>query len=197
MILNNLDDIEEKYKVIYLDPPWEFKSWSKKGEEKSAQNHYSCMSFDDLKQLPISKIGCKNSIMFMWATSPLIPKQIEIMEYWGYSFKTFGFTWVKTNKVSPSYFIGLGYYTRSNPEYCLIGVKGSIGRPKNKSISSIISSPIRQHSRKPDHIHGLIESMYDGPYIELFARTDRNGWDVWGNEVGKFECPNSVFDIEK
>lgn len=190
MIVESLDSensLQGKYKVIYADPPWDFKSWSEKGEGKSAQNHYNCMTMDKIIALPVGNITQDNAIMFMWATDPLLPQQIHVMEQWGFCYRTMGFVWIKMNTKRPTPFIGLGYYTRSNPEYVLIGVKGSVGRPKNKIVSEVIMSPIREHSRKPDHINGLIETMYDGPYLEMFARTERPGWDSFGNQTDKFK----------
>jgi N6-adenosine-specific RNA methylase IME4 len=183
-----------KFRVLYIDPPWAFSSWSKKGEGKSAQNHYKCMTMDELKALPIGDLGDDNSIMFMWCTNPLFPEQIKVMEKWGYTYKTIGFTWVKLNKKTPTPFIGLGYYSRSNCEYLIIGTKGKVGRPKNKSISSVVMSPIREHSRKPDIIRKYIEAMYDGPYIELFARTKIDGWECWGNQTDLFQQSKTLFD---
>ncbi len=195
MILKSLDSdpsLKGSYSVLYADPPWTFSSWSEKGEEKSAQNHYDCMSIDELKALPVGDISADNAIMFMWATDPLLPKQIEVMESWGFIYRTMGFVWVKMNKRQETPFVGLGYYTRSNTEYCLIGVKGSVGRPNNRMVSKVIMSPIREHSRKPDHIPSLIETMYYGPYLELFARTERPGWDSFGNQTDKFTT-NELF----
>lgn len=182
----------KKYRVIYADPPWNFKTWSEKGEEKSAANHYSCMSMEDIGDLDVETISADNSILFMWATDPLLQDQIMVMNNWGFSYKTVGFNWIKMNKKAWTPFIGLGYYTRSNPEYCLIGTKGTPGRPKKKDISEVVFDRIREHSRKPDIIRQHIMDMYDGPYLELFARTQYPGWDVWGNEIEKFIPDNTL-----
>lgn len=179
-----------KYKCIYADPPWTFSSWSKKGEGKSAQNHYGCMTLQELTELPVNLVSDDDCILFMWVTSPMIDDQIKVMENWGFEYKTIGFTWIKLNPKALTPFIGLGYYTRSNAEYCLIGTRGKPGRPKNKGISSVIMSPIREHSRKPDVVRKHIMDMYDGPYLELFAREETDGWDYFGNETEKF---NSLF----
>lgn len=180
--------INKKYDLILCDPPWEWKTYSEKGQGKSASQHYSCMTLEDIKNLPIIDIANENSMMFMWATSPLINKQIEIMEYWGFTYKTVGFVWVKTNKKNNKPFFGLGQYTRANAEYLLIGRHGKgIGRPLNKSVSQIDMSKIREHSRKPDSIKSNISLMYPlASKIELFAREQTPGWDVWGNECDKF-----------
>lgn len=181
-----------KYKILYLDPPWEFKAYSQKGEGKSAQKHYSCMSIDNLMKMPIGDLGYKDSIMLMWATSPMLPQQIECMKAWGYIYKTVAFNWIKLNKKSGTPFIGMGYYSRANAEFCLLGRKGSPGRPKNKSISQIILDPIREHSRKPDIMYSYIEQMYDGPYLELFGRTGRPNWDTFGNQTELFDSKQTI-----
>lgn len=185
---------DKKYQLIYADPPWNFETWSQKGEKKSASNHYSIMTMDDIGNLPISSISDDNCILFMWATDPLLPKQIQIMEKWGFTYKTVGFVWIKTNRKTMSSFIGLGYYTRSNPEYCLVGVKGYVGRPERKDISEVVMNPIREHSQKPDIIYEHLEAMYpDFSKIELFCRGGRSGWTSWGNEVGKYSTLDSFY----
>jgi N6-adenosine-specific RNA methylase IME4 len=104
-----------------------------------------------------------------------------------------GFVWRKLNKKAMTPFIGLGRYTRSNEEYCIIGTKGQPGSPKRHDISQSISSPVREHSRKPDEIRDYIAAMYDGPRIELFSRMKYPGWDCFGNQTDRFET-NSLFD---
>lgn len=105
----------KKYNVIYADPPWAFRVWSEKGKERSADKHYSCMTLDDLKQMPVNSItagdGCA---LFMWATFPMLREALELIEAWGFEYKTIAFCWVKQNKNSDGIFKGMGYYTRSN-----------------------------------------------------------------------------------
>ncbi len=184
-----------KYKVIYADPPWQFKTYSDKGKGKSADNHYPCMELEDIYSLPIGKIAEENSILFLWVTGPMIPEQIECMYRWGFTYKTIGFTWIKLNKKSLSPFIGLGFYTRSNAELCLIGTKGTPGRPLVKNVSQAILSPIGEHSQKPEKVANHIEMMYNGPRIELFARKTKRNWDCWGNETEKFNGVD-LYDFE-
>ena len=107
------------------------------------------------------------------------------MESWDFTYKTVGFTWVKTNK-SEGYFTGMGYWTRSNPEMCLLGTRG---KPKrlDMSVKQLVVSQRREHSRKPDEVYDRIEKMLEGPYLEMFARNTRQGWDNFGNEVNKFD----------
>lgn len=172
-----------KYKVVYADPPWEYKVWSKKGIGRSAENHYSTMNIKDICALPVADISAKDSALFLWATFPCLPEAFQVIKAWGYTYKSVAFVWVKRNKVSPSWFVGLGYWTRANAEICLLATRGSPGRV-SKSVRQIIDSPVEQHSKKPDEARDrIVTLMGDVPRIELFARQKANGWHVWGNEV--------------
>lgn len=109
---------------------------------------------------------------------------LKVIDAWGYTFKTVAFVWVKQNKSGKGFFFGLGHWTRSNAEICLLAVKG---RPKrvSKKVHQLIISPIEGHSKKPDMARDkIIELMGDLPKVELFARQNSAGWDAWGNEVG-------------
>ena len=178
-------DTTKKYNVIYADPPWTFKTYSDKGKDRSPENHYNVMSLKDICNLPISKIANDNSVLLMWVVDPLLDKAFEVINAWGFKYKTVGFTWAKTNRKSMGFFTGLGYWTRGNPEMCLLATKG---KPKrvSKSVPQLVVEQRREHSRKPDIMYNHIENLLEGPYIELFARTQRSGWDSWGNEVDKF-----------
>ena len=179
-------DINKKYNVIYADPPWTFKTFSDKGKDRSPENHYNVMSLKDICNLPISKIANDNSVLLMWVVDPLLDKAFQVINAWGFKYKTVGFTWAKTNKKSMGFFTGLGYWTRGNPEMCLLATKG---KPKriSKSVPQLVVEQRREHSRKPDIMYNHIENLLEGPYIELFARTQRNGWDSWGNQTDKFQ----------
>ena len=173
----------KKYNIIYADPPWSYKnSPSKKGTTRCfAKNHYDLMSTNDIGQLPIKEITEKDSACIMWATFPML----KVMEEWGFKYRTVAFVWVKKNKKNiNTNFWGCGYYTRSNAEICLLGVKGKILERKSRSIHQIIESPVEQHSKKPDVVRNKIVELFgDIPRIELFARQYADGWDCWGNEV--------------
>ena len=176
-------DINKKYNVIYADPPWTFKTFSDKGKDRSPENHYSVMSLQDICNLPVNKIANDNSVLLMWVVDPLLDKAFKVIEAWGFKYKTVGFTWAKTNRKSMGFFTGLGYWTRGNPEMCLLATKG---RPKriSKSVAQLVVDIRREHSRKPDRIRNDIVNLCgDLPRIELFARQKTQGWDVWGNEV--------------
>ena len=170
------------YKIIYADPPYYFKSYSKKGENRNATNHYPCMEFNDLLRLPVANLADLDCVLFLWVTNPFLEKSFKLISQWNFQFKTVAFTWVKTNEKN-NFFMGLGYWTRANPEICLLATKG---KPKrlSKNIQQLVIDKRREHSRKPDIIRNkIVELCGDLPRIELFARQKVKGWDNWGNEI--------------
>ena len=175
-------DINKKYSVIYADPPWSFKTYSDKGKDRSPENHYSTMNFKDICNLPVNNIANDNSVLLMWITDPLLDKAFKVIDAWGFKYKTVGFTWAKTNRKKLGFFTGLGYWTRGNPEMCLLATKGKPKR-QSKAVPQLVVSQRERHSKKPDIMYTHIENLLNGPYIELFARQKREGWDSWGNEV--------------
>lgn len=185
--------LQRKYRVIYADPPWRFSNFSEKGEGRNAIAHYDCMSFEDLCSIPVSEWAEKDCVLLLWATDPLLPKALELIKEWGFGFKTVGFYWAKINKgadlnslCASDFFTGLGYWTRANVEQCLLATRG---RPKRlaKDVRRLMVEKRREHSRKPDEIYSRIERLVQGPYLELFARESRPGWDAWGDQVGLFD----------
>ena len=177
---------DKKYHIIYADPPWTFRTWSDKGKGKSAEQHYDCMSMEDIKNLPVQDICEEDAACIMWVTFPLLKEGIETLEAWGFKYKTVAFNWVKRNKKANSWFVGMGYYTRQNTEVCLIGVKKKPHRFKplvRNELSAVMHDRLR-HSVKPNIFRKKIVNIIgDLPRIELFARQKTPGWDVWGNEV--------------
>jgi len=172
----------KKYDIIYADPAWYFKSYSSKGEGRNATQHYDCMSINDICNLPVGNISKNDCVLFIWVIDPMLPQAFEVIKAWGFKYKTVAFTWVKENK-SEGYFTGLGYWTRANPEMCLLATKG---KPKriSKSVRQLVMDKRREHSRKPDRIRNdIVELCGDLPRIELFARQQVDGWDNWGNEI--------------
>jgi N6-adenosine-specific RNA methylase IME4 len=175
---------DKKYNIIYADPAWSFKTYSDKGKGRSPDKHYSVMSLQDIKDLPIQDIADDNCILFMWVTFPLLKDSFNVIESWGFTYKTVGFTWVKKNKKTDSWFWGLGSYTRANAEICLLATKGVLKR-KSASVHSILDDRIMEHSKKPIRTRDrIVELLGDLPRIELFARETAEGWDSWGNEIG-------------
>lgn len=172
----------KKYSIIYADPqpPWMYQG---KMMNSSVTDHYQWMSLEDICKIPVKNITDKNCILFMWVTMPKLNQFMEVVNAWGFEYKTCAFVWVKQNKKNMSYFMGQGRWTRANAELCILATKGNPQRI-SASIRQLIVSPIESHSKKPDEIKNrIIKLVGDLPRIELFARQKTEGWDVWGNEV--------------
>ena len=177
------------YKVIYADPPWTFATYSRKGKGRSPEAYYDCMSLDDIKALPVAEWAAEDCVLLLWTTDPLLERAFEVIRAWGFLYKTVGFHWVKLNKSATgpvkgvsSFFTGLGFWTRANPEICLLATRGK-PRRRRPDVPKLIVSPRRQHSRKPDEVYDRIEALCEGPYLEIFARSERPGWFSWGLEA--------------
>lgn len=175
---------DKKYNVIYVDPPWLFQNWSEKGKYRNVDRHYATMEKHEIQRLPVQAICADDCLLFLWVTAPCLIEGIELIKSWGFQYKTVAFTWIKQNKKSDGIFKGMGYYTRSNVEFCLLATKGKVLERKSHSVPSVIISHIEQHSKKPDEVRDrIVELMGDLPRIELFARSAAEGWDCWGNEA--------------
>jgi N6-adenosine-specific RNA methylase IME4 len=170
------------YGVIYADPPWSFTTYSRKGKGRSAEAHYDCMGLDEIKVMPVADWAAGDCALFLWTTDPLLPRALEVIAAWGFVYKTVAFTWVKTTKDGTSFPIGCGFWTRANPELCLLATRGHPQRI-SRSVRQLILAARRAHSQKPDEVYMRIESLVAGPYLELFARERRPGWASWGQEV--------------
>lgn len=174
-----------KYNIIYADPPWAYKDKRDKHPRLcgGAARHYPTMNIDKIKSLPIKNICADNCMLFLWVTFPNLQEGLDTIKAWGFKYKTLGFSWIKTNKNNGKPFFGIGYYTKSNCEVCLIGVKGKPLKASN-SVSSVVIRPREEHSKKPDCVREkIVQLCGDLPRIELFARCYTDGWDCWGNEV--------------
>lgn len=171
---------KQKYAIIYADPPWSYRN---KGTRAAADKHYTTMSIEDIKALPVADIADEDCVLFLWATFPCLPEALEVIREWEFTYKTLAFCWVKRNRKSPGWFWGLGNWTRSNPEICLLAVKGHPQRV-SASVHSVIEAPVGRHSGKPKEARErIVELLGDVPRIELFARERVPGWDAWGDEV--------------
>lgn len=184
---------QKKYGVIYADPAWEHRTFSAKGADGRPQ-HYPRMTIDEIARLPVKDIAASDCHLFMWITGPqfVLGAHLPVLKAWGFKPSAIAFTWIKLRPKAASLFMveedlhtGQGYTTRKNAEFCLLGRRGN---PKRlaKDVHEVIISPRREHSRKPEEAWQRIERYASGPYIELNARTERPGWDAWGNETGKF-----------
>lgn len=172
----------KKYHIIYADPAWDYLGGRIKG---SAKNHYPVMPLKDICALPVKKIAADDSLLFLWTTFPKLYEAFDVINAWGFEYKTVAFVWIKRTKTGNDWFTGLGYWTRSNAELCLLATRG---KPKrfSRAVHQLIITPIEEHSKKPDITRDkIVELAGNLPRIELFARRKTLGWDVWGNEV---EC---------
>lgn len=172
----------KKYNIIYVDPPWDYKDKALAGA-RGANCKYPTLDITSISKLDVPSITAENAILFLWVTFPQLENGLQLIKNWGFTYKTIAFTWVKRNKKANTWFFGMGNWTRSNAEICLLAIKG---KPKriNASISSIIDTPIEEHSKKPAIVRDkIVELCGDIPRIELFARQKTEGWDVWGNAL--------------
>lgn len=170
---------QKKYNIIYADPPWRYGG---KGRG-AALNHYGTMSIDEIKSLPVGDIANLNCYLFLWATGPCMPEAMAAMGAWGFEYKTVAFTWIKHNTNIGTLFYGMGNYTRANPEYVLLGKRGSLER-KSRAVHSVVVGPVSEHSTKPKTVRKRITQLFgDLPRIELFARQRAEGWESWGDGI--------------
>ncbi len=172
------------YDLIMADPPWRFELDTAEGEAKSAQAQYGCMSIDDIAALPVAGLARADCLLWLWATAPLLDQQIAVMRRWGFTFKSAG-AWDKRRW-------GTGYVWRSRAEFVLLG---TIGKPSidGRAVCNLIEGGARRHSEKPVAAYLQAERMMPAARrLELFSRTNRKGWDVWGNEAGKFGSAESA-----
>lgn len=195
----------QKYHIIYADPPWQYDNKNPHGIGGTgfgAEKHYTTMSLESLKKLNVSDIAENDAALFIWMVPPLLPYAMEVISAWGFVYKTVAFVWIKLDS-NGSPFFGVGSYTKSNCEICLLATRGKINK-KMKGIkkesqlsvhsnheSQIITTTRRNkaqsgifHSMKPDQAYGKIERLFgDTSRIELFARRKRQGWHAWGNQI--------------
>ena len=173
---------KKKYQIIYADPPWSYKDKALAGN-RGAGCKYLTQSAEWINSLPVKDIADKDCVLFLWVTMPKLNECFDLIKEWGFEYKTCAFTWVKRNKISPNWFMGMGRWTRANAEICLLATKGNPKRI-NAGVHSVIDTPIEAHSKKPDITkEKIIQLLGDLPRIELFARQKSEGWDVWGNQV--------------
>ena len=175
----------KKYRTIYADPPWQFTNRTgKMAPEHKRLNRYSTMKLEDIKQLPVNEVADTKCHLYLWVPNALLPQGLEVMKAWGFEYKT-NLVWEKVRKDGFPDGRGVGFYFRNTTELLLFGITGGNNRTEQagRSQVNLIRSIKREHSRKPDEFVTLIENCSTGPYLELFARGDRAGWDMWGNQA--------------
>lgn len=186
------------YSIIYADPPWRMEPWSRKtGLQRAPDAHYETASVTDLGKLPVGDWAAKDAMLCMWVVDLMYPEAMELGKSWGFTYKTVLFRWIKTSNdqlrmfdPTPKPGFGQGRHTRAGAcEECWIFGKGKGLKVQRHDIRREFFASKRAHSQKPDEVPGWITDLYgDQPRLEMFARTHRLGWDVWGNETDKFEA---------
>lgn len=177
-----------KFSTILADPPWRFHNRTgKMAPEHRRLARYSTMSFQEIGDLPVELIAAETAHLYLWVPNALLPYGLEVMDSWGFSYKT-NIVWYKVRKDSGPDRRGVGFYFRNVTEMILFGIRGKNARTlqPGRSQENIIVSQKREHSRKPDEQYDLIEACSPGPFIELFARGPRKGWFGWGDQADEY-----------
>ncbi len=178
--------MNNKYNIIYADPPWKATESGSgvRGTSDLHKRYNGVMTIEEICALPIKDICEKDCVLFLWVTFPRLLEGIKTIDAWGFKYHSLGFNWIKLNKKADTPFWGMGYYTRQNPEICLVATKGNKFKPLVRNIHSVVMTPIEEHSKKPDIVRdNIVKIIGDLPRIELFARQKTDGWDVFGNEI--------------
>jgi len=175
----------KKYRTIYADPPWQFQNRTGKvAPEHKRLRRYETMSLQEIKQLPVSEAADEKSHLYLWVPNALLPEGLEVMRAWGFAYKT-NIIWEKVRGDGQPDGRGVGFYFRNVTEVLLFGIRGNGNRTlqAGRSQVNLVRAMKREHSRKPDEMISIIEACSPAPYLELFARGDRPGWDMWGNQA--------------
>ena len=181
-----------QYGAILCDPPWAFQTYSGPAVPTEGEQPYQTMTRSEIAGLPVASLAAPDCVLFLWVTWPTIEHGLQSIAVWGFKYKTCAFAWTKAHAGQIELFqdditarMGMGYWTRGNTEVCLLATKG---RPRrlHGDVRQGIISPRREHSRKPECIYQRIERLVAGPYVELFARQRRPGWNCWGDQTEKF-----------
>lgn len=175
----------KKYSTIYADPPWRFENRTgKMAPEHKRLNRYPTMELQDICSLPVADFAAEKSHLYLWVPNALLPDGLAVMKAWGFEYKG-NIIWEKVRKDGFPDGRGVGFYFRNVTEILLFGIRGKDNRTlaPARSQVNLIRAQKREHSRKPDEFVPLIEACSPGPYLEMFARGDRDGWDMWGNQA--------------
>lgn len=174
-----------RFRTVLADPPWRFQNRTgKMAPEHRRLSRYGTMPLDEIMELPVAQVVQDRAHLYLWVPNALILEGLEVMRRWGFTYKTH-IVWYKTRKDGGPDGRGVGFYFRNVTEMLLFGVRGKNNRTlgPGRTQTNIIATRKREHSRKPDEQYSLIERCSPGPYLEMFARYPRRGWDQWGNEA--------------
>ncbi|SEN87560.1 N6-adenosine-specific RNA methylase IME4 [Paracoccus alcaliphilus] len=178
----DLPGTEGGFEVVIADPPWAFSGNSVARPGRNVRRHYSTMTVEQIAAMPVREIVAKQALLLLWITVPFEHRANEVLESWGFKAKS-RLIWDKGR-------IATGYWARNRHEPCIIATRGRFPCPKPALFpTSIIPGKRREHSRKPEWLHDIIDArLPDHRKLELFARRPRDGWTLFGNETVKFEA---------
>ena len=170
------------FQCILADPPWSYND--KRGSKPAwGAMTYKTMPTQSIASLPVTAIAAPDCALFMWATMPLLPDAFAVLAGWQFDYITCAFVWVKQNPKNGGIYSGMGHWTNQNAELCLLARRGKPCRVA-RNVKQIILAPRGRHSAKPPEVRDrIVRLIGDVPRIELFAREQPKGWEVWGNEV--------------
>jgi N6-adenosine-specific RNA methylase IME4 len=180
-----------RFGTILADPPWQFQNKTGKvAPEHRRLSRYSTLTLDEIKALPVGKLTADVAHLYLWVPNALLPEGLAVMQAWGFQYKS-NIVWHKVRKDGGSDGRGVGFYFRNVTELILFGVRGKNARTlaAGRRQVNYVASRKREHSRKPDEQYAVIESCSPGPFLELFARGERPGWAVWGNQADETYAP--------
>jgi site-specific DNA-methyltransferase (adenine-specific) len=181
-----------RFNIIYADPAWQYSNTPPK---RAAVYQYEVMPDHQIAALPVHKIAADDCALFLWATYPMLPEALRVVAAWGFTYRTVAFTWVKQRPSGLGFHFGLGYWTRGNPEICLLAIRGKPKRVSSR-VPNLVITPIEQHSKKPAVIHDkIVELMGNLPRVELFARRPYSGWVALGNELDGQDISQAIMQL--
>jgi N6-adenosine-specific RNA methylase IME4 len=185
--------INGAYATVLADPPWRFQNRTgKMAPEHQRLLRYPTLTLDEISAIPVARVVAPAAHLYLWVPNALLAEGLEVMRGWGFTYKT-NLVWYKTRKDGGPDGRGVGFYFRNVTELVLFGIRGSMRTLQpGRTQTNVMISRKREHSRKPDDIYRLIEACSPGPYLELFARFRRSGWDQWGNEDVEENSLNNV-----
>jgi N6-adenosine-specific RNA methylase IME4 len=181
-----------KFKTILADPPWQFQNRTGKvAPEHKRLNRYATMELSEIKALPVADAADDPCHLYLWVPNALLPDGLSVMSAWGFQYKA-NLVWEKVRKDGEPDGRGVGFYFRNVTELLLFGTRGNNVRTlaPARSQVNLLRTQKREHSRKPDEVISIIERCSSGPYLELFARGERDGWTLWGNEANADYAPD-------
>ncbi len=179
----------DPFRTVLADPPWRFQNRTgKMAPEHRRLARYGTMTVEEVSGLPVAKVAAEKSHLYLWVPNALLADGLRVMQAWGFEYKT-NLVWFKTRKDGGPDGRGVGFYFRNVTELLLFGIRGKDNRtlPPGRTQVNLIAERKREHSRKPEAAYDIIEACSPGPRLELFARSERAGWEQWGDELGRYD----------